>query len=438
MYYNNMPPVGSNTGFGDMHERYPEPIRQMAAFADFLARETGDGFAAWYATTRPDLVRRDIELRIYRMCNDDTYTASLPDDVPLLTWFKDAGEVSIHSSLTDAADDLALGFRSSQFGSGSHTTSSQNAFNLAYGGKIIFGTSGYYQNFSDAHNLMWYRHSRGHNTILVNGIGQPYTTKAYGRILRAGSTKNIAYALGDASNAYCGYTDDPMWITNFKNAGVEQTPENGFGPTPLTRYFRHLVMLKPGIAVIYDELEASEAAKWEWLLHSAVKFDIDTETGTLVTENSADHTHCKVKLICSAPADMSQTSKFLVPPAIQGPDYPDQWHFTAKVENQQAVRVLAIIQPGNIEDDFSEMTTDGGSYIIGNWRITASLDPAQPAALRIENTRNGSLLDMGSARTIISEAGETYRRAYSSSTVIVDGNTIELIDQIPMGSRTGY
>lgn len=432
----NMPPAGANTGFGDGHEKNPEPNRQMAAFADFLAREVGDGYASWYAKSRPDLVHDDWELRIYRMCNDDSYVSNLPDDVPLLTWYKDAGEVSIHSSLTENSDDLAIGFRSSQYGSGSHTTSSQNAFNMVFGGKTIFCSSGYYQSFSDAHNLMWYRHSRGHNTILVNGIGQPYTTKAYGRILRAGSGKSIAYALGDASNAYCGFTDDEMWITNFKNAGVEQTPANGFGPTPLTRYYRHIVMLKPGIAVIYDELEASEAARWDWLLHSPVTFDIDADNGLLTLENKTDRTHCRVKLVSSKNPEMSQTSKFLVPPATQGDAYPDQWHFTAKIADSPAVRVLAIVQPCNIADEFSEIKKDDGAYVIDDWRISANLDPASAATLKIENTRTGALLDVGTSASVSAIDGATYRRGYTNSTLIVDGKTIELVDEVPMGSRS--
>lgn len=432
----NMPPSGANTGFGDGHEKNPEPNRQMAAFADFLAREVGDGYAAWYATNRPDLVHDDWEMRIYRMCNEDTYTGALPDNVPLLTWYKDAGEVSIHSSLTEAADDLALGFRSSQYGSGSHTTSSQNAFNMVYGGKTIFCSSGYYQNFSDAHNLMWYRHSRGHNTILVNGIGQPYTTKAYGRILRAGSGNTIAYALGDASNAYCGFTDDQMWLDNFKKAGVEQSVENGFGPTPLSKYYRHIVMLKPGIVVLYDELESSEPATWDWLLHSPAEFTIDAEKGIITTENKTDRNHCRVTLMTSAKPDMSKTSKFLVPPANQGPSYPDQWHFTAKIKDQSAVRVLAIMQPGNITDDFSDVVTEDGCYIIDDWRISANLDPLSPATLKIENTRTGAILDMGTDASVSTQTGNTHYRGYTSSTLIVDGTTLELVDEAQMGSRS--
>lgn len=72
---------------------------------------------------------------------------------------------------------MAIGFRSSTFASGSHTVANQNSFNLLYKGVDVYRSSGYYQNFSDAHNLMSYRHTRAHNTILVNGIGQPYSLK---------------------------------------------------------------------------------------------------------------------------------------------------------------------------------------------------------------------------------------------------------------------
>ena len=71
-----------------------------------------------------------------------------------------------------------------------------------------------------------------------------------------------------ASHAYRSISNDPMWVDYFKQAGIEQTPENGFGATPLTKYRRHVLMLHPHTVIVYDELEASEAVRWEWLLHS--------------------------------------------------------------------------------------------------------------------------------------------------------------------------
>ena len=279
------PPGSKSNGFGDSSEKGSEPNRLVAAFADYLACETGNSYAGWYAGECRDLLRRDYELRLYRMCTDQDYNTAFPAGADKMVWYKDAGEVAMHSAPEDTGKDLALSFRSSTFGSGSHTTASQNAFNLLYKGVDVYRSTGYYQNFSDAHNLMSYRHTRAHNSLLVNGIGQPYSTEGYGSVMRAMGGQHISYCLGDASHAYRSISNDPMWVDYFKQAGIEQTPENGFGATPLTKYRRHVLMLHPHKVIVYDELEASEAVRWEWLLHSPTEFKIDAVKKTLSTDN---------------------------------------------------------------------------------------------------------------------------------------------------------
>ena len=269
------PPGSKSNGFGDNSEKGSEPNRLIAAFADYLACETGDSYAGWYAGECRDLLRRDYELRLYRMCTDQDYNTAFPAEADKMVWYKDAGEVAMHSAPEETERDLALSFRSSTFGSGSHTTASQNAFNLLYKGVDVYRSTGYYQNFSDAHNLMSYRHTRAHNSLLVNGIGQPYSTEGYGSVMRAMGGQHISYCLGDASYAYRGISNDPMWVGYFKQAGIEQVPENGFGATPLTKYRRHVLMLHPHTVIVYDELEASEVVRWEWLLHSPTEFKMD-------------------------------------------------------------------------------------------------------------------------------------------------------------------
>lgn len=279
------PPGSKSNGFGDNSEKGSEPNRLVAAFADYLACETGDSYAGWYAGECRELLRRDYELRLYRMCTEQDYNTVFPAGADKMVWYKDAGEVAMHSAPEDTGKDLALSFRSSTFGSGSHTTASQNAFNLLYKGVDVYRSTGYYQNFSDAHNLMSYRHTRAHNSLLVNGIGQPYSTEGYGSVMRAMGGQHISYCLGDASHAYRSISNDPMWVDYFKQAGIEQTPENGFGATPLTKYRRHVLMLHPHTVIVYDELEASEAVRWEWLLHSPTEFKIDAVKKTLSTDN---------------------------------------------------------------------------------------------------------------------------------------------------------
>ena len=64
-------PQGSKSnGFGDSSEKGSEPNRLVAAFADYLACETGNSYAGWYAGECRDLFSRDYELRLNRMCTD--------------------------------------------------------------------------------------------------------------------------------------------------------------------------------------------------------------------------------------------------------------------------------------------------------------------------------------------------------------------------------
>ena len=431
-------PTGSmGVGFGDQSEKYVSTNRQYPAFADFLAAETGDEFAGWYATQNLRVLRSDYELRLYRMARlNQDYSGELPADVPNMAVYADAGEVAMHSNPGDTSTDLALAFRSSGFGSGSHTTASQNAFNLYYGGRPVFHSSGYYQNFSDAHNLMSYRHSRAHNTILINGIGQPYTTQAYGAMVRTGGGSTISYALGDASHAYCGVSSDPLWLNAFAAAGIAQTPENGFGETPLTRYRRHIAMLQGGIVVIYDELEASQPSQWDWLLHSDTEFSI---AGNREIEVKSALSKSKVILLSADAPTVSQTSEFAVAPAVSGPQYPDQWHLSATFSGKSRLRILAVILTADSHDDFRPVTTSANGVSVANWTIRAELDGSRQAALTIVNNRTATGLSLGSEPFSIN--GVTYTRRYNNSTLVIDKNrgkttASELVDITPANSRS--
>ena len=144
--------------------------------SDFLARELNDPYAGWYASECGN-AQNDYLFRLYRMCSTLCYPTDLPADAAKMVWYEDTGEVAMHSCLTDTDRDVNLSFRSSTFGSGSHTTSSQNAFNLLFKGKEIYRSSGYYLHFSDAHNLMSYRHHSGERyraTLLHQRLWQHY------------------------------------------------------------------------------------------------------------------------------------------------------------------------------------------------------------------------------------------------------------------------
>ncbi|NDV82128.1 DUF4962 domain-containing protein [Bacteroides sp. 51] len=434
------PPNSKSVGFGDSSENGNAPNRLRIAFADFLAREVGDGYAAWYANECQSLLLQDYEFRIYRMVRDKSYTsAGLPAGYPKLIWHKDAGEVTIHSDIAHPENDLSLSFRSSTFASGSHTLADQNSFNILYKGADVYRSSGYYVDFSGAHNLMSYRHSRAHNTILVNGIGQPFSMKGYGNVVRAINGEQISYCLGDASNAYSGISDDPLWVDAFKKAGITQSPENGFGTTPLTKYRRHVFVLHPDIVVLYDELEAKNSVRWDWLLHSPTEFAIHNGSKTMETWNEDKQFKSVARMFSNQSFEISQTNQFVVPPTtIPDPRYPDQWHLTATFSPSSENRILTIIQVLPEYKFPRAITVNGEIYTCGGWNIEASLDCNQPAGIHITNSSTRVAFSYGNTHPVINN--NVYLRKDQGSSIlydIIDGEVkiLEMNDYQPISTR---
>lgn len=421
------PPRSMSAGFGDGNEGFRSVSRQRAALADYIARETGNPYAIWYCNENKTATA-DIDMRLYRIANKDkAYPADqpLPADAPKAIWFQDTGEMLAHSNLPRYRENLFLSFRSSPFGSGSHTLADQNSFNLHFRGVPVYRSTGYYLNFSDPHNLLSYRHTRAHNTILVDGIGQPFSTKGYGKVVRMLGGDNISYACGDASNAYSGISEYPMWIKNFKTSKVEQSVENGFGETPLKKYRRHILLLHPDIVVIYDELEADKPVRWDWLLHSPVQFDINEQECRLTTVYPDKKFTAVAQLFSNSNCTMTQTDRFVAAPdpkkMKKGVKYPNQWHMTAAFEKSPVTRILTVIRIQPDGKPLRKLTRDGNSFRMDPWRITAQLDPSKPAELFIRNAKNEAVFSLGNKNLKI-EGGD-YKREQGSSVLydVIDG-----------------
>lgn len=433
-------PPGSNFagGFGDGHERFTDAGKTRVAFADFLARETEDIYAGWYVEQYKDLLLEDETMVIYRLTSGDYSNNEVPESLDKIIWWKDAGEVAMHSDIKNISNNLSLTFRSSVFGSGSHTSASQNAFNIVYKGQPVFISSGYYDGFGTKHNLLSYRHTRAHNTILVNGIGQPFSTSGYGCITRAMGGNNITYCLGDASNAYSGITTDETWTNAFAAYGITQTPEYGFGDTPLKRYRRHIAMLHPDIIVIYDELEADVPARWDWLLHSNTVFDFEDDTYKISTYIPEYDIKASVQIFCNDVIQLSQTDLFVAKPEKDNTQYPNQWHLTASVYDKSNIRLLSIFKIGNNETLF-DVNREGNTFYVDDWVIEAQMDAFNEASLRINNVNKPCILDLGSEHFNIND--KEYNRTYLHSTVLydeIDGkyNIEEQGDRLPIASRS--
>ena len=386
------PPGSASDGFGDGSERGGPPSASRGYFVETLGRRFGDPYALWYARqvlgNGKDAPRLSPRLDWHRLCRPRRKPLpepASPADLPAARAFYDVGVVSMHTALGDTSNDLMIGFRSSPYGSTNHMHACQNSFNILYGGKRVLANSGYYIAYGDDHFRGWYKHTRGHNSILIDGKGQAFGAKGYGQVVGFLHGKQISYGVGDASNAY--------------------------GDAGLTRFRRHVVLLRPGTIVLYDDLAADHPAAWDWLLHSHAELAVEGQSAILRVDTET--ARARVAIYGSGHLNTRVTNRF-DPPAINWRkktsggkliDYPDQWHATVSPRQPaRHMRYLAVIQirPAGEDTPFDEPRgTDDGHVRLGNWYVEAGLSPDEPASLLIRRADGQAALATGVAEVTV-------------------------------------
>jgi len=419
------PPGSASDGFGDGCERESKPSGSRAVFLETLGRKFADPYALWYAKEILGELGRpgDSPMAMLRQFRWETPEKlprpKSPRDLPQARAFRDIGVVSMHTDLADASKDLMIGFRSSPYGSYNHMHACQNSFNLLYGGERLFSNSGYYIAYGDAHFKGWYTHTRGHNCVLIDDKGQLRGAEGFGLVARYLDGRQVSYCLGDASEAY--------------------------GDAGLTKFRRHLALLRPSTVVIYDELEADHPARWSWLLHSKAKITPDAGRQRLVAEVKT--ARGQVNLLASAPLEVSVDDRF-DPPAVnwrkrkQGGKiikYPNQWHATAVPAQRSAkARFLAVIQvrPTGDASGFEDpVVEDDGWVRVGDWRIQAELNTARDASLLVERADRQAVLAVD--KTSVT-CGRTHYDLPPGTSLLVE-QTGEIVrrcrDELPQAAR---
>ena len=425
----SFPPNSTSDGFCNDGERYKFPWINYAGYADALARLTNNPSAAWYANAVAKSVGKDIaddaEFRWFRIRDGIKKTTALhPLPFKQDAFFQEVGVGYMHTNVQDTKNDLFLSLRSSPFGPMSHTHADHNTFNIAYGGKRLFYNTGYRPAMGDPHFLGWYKHTQGHNGILIDGHGQPFSDGAFGWIPRSIQGEQISYAVGDASNAYSGIVDGKEIDHGMK------------------LFRRHYLMLRPSIIIIYDELEADHAAEWSWLLHNYNGFTMDATTQTVFAENET--AKAQVTLFSSSDIDLNVTDQFSVPvdnwtnKINEDGDtlnFVNQWHLKAaskqKAEKMRYLAVMQIKPDGHFEKIIKSI--DNGDITVGNYRIKASMNINEAAHIQINNIEN--TLSFVSSGTLMFEKNKYIGTDIKSAKLIEkkDGKIIfkEVLDEMP-------
>lgn len=358
--------------------------------------------------------------------------------------FRDVGAVAMHTDMANPEKNLMVNFRSSPFGRKGHSHAAQNAFNVTYGGEKLFFRTGYYTSANDAFALQNYKHSRAHNTILPDGVGMDYDTSGYGWIARYANGERISYCLGDASNAFNG--DYWKYGEMLKEAGVAVTPENGFGNPPVTRFRRHLLLLRPNMVVIYDELQAKNPINWTFRLNSTNKLEDVGKNMIGVRGKKA----CSVaKLFSQDKIKTGITDQFIGKLFDWQGKYantPNHYHASLQTaEKVKGIRFLTLIEVDPSGAGFSKLMkvneTRHNSGMIdlkaAGFTIRAQMNAQEPSFLSVLSDDGKCALVTGQAARTLTLGGRTCKAKLPGSTLLMEESDtkglilIEETDQLP-------
>lgn len=312
-------PLGSpNQGFADLSFSPP----RGAGFVEYFARAMGqrpEGTNAPYWVWRNESLGGGGQEPIFEFL----YAASLPPlpaprmpaDLPPSKLFRGIGVASLHLTLTNAAEDVHVLFKASPFGSQSHGHNPQNSFLLNAYGEQLLTTCVYRDWHGSPFHYKWAHSTVAQNAVLVDGAGQVmHSAGSTGEILDFKSGKDMDYALGDAVDSYGGR---------------------------LLKANRTIALLKSGFVIIYDDLQATNEVRFQFMSHGLSSFECDdaAQRLRLVRPKAA----AVVQYLGAQPLSFRQWDGFEPRPERE---FPNQWHVEASTPGKQrSLHLITVIAP---------------------------------------------------------------------------------------------
>jgi hypothetical protein len=347
-------------GFGDSYDgNAMARSGSLRGLMQFHAERTGDSALRWWVdllrtTTggRPSLSPMTGLILPQRVAPQPPRELA-PDAV-----FHGVGWAALHSDLAHPEEDLLVAFKSSPFGGVSHSYADQNSFAILQGGHALARPGGtrYPQHGAPFHTR-YTQQTMAQNAILVDGHGQiNRNASANGHIAAFQSQPHIAHVCGDAQAAY---------------------------GDRLTRFRRHVVLVRPSLVCIVDDIAAPKPVELQWLLHASEKFRTDDGRQTLLSRRG--DAEMEVHLITPGGFDFSQTNAWPLDPKTGFPtakkSEPEKlWHFTAATRRRAAARRIAAVM--NV----------GTRAALPDCRV--EIDDADTVRVRMRNARGEAFVEI--------------------------------------------
>lgn len=196
---------------------------------------------------------------------DESVGSMPPVDLAKGKWFPVTGVTAMHSELWNT-DRTSLYFRSSPYGSYSHSNADQNSFIIHSFGEPLAVKAGHYDYYDSVHHAGFAKQTFSANAITYDGRKGQQTNSidSDGNILGFVTHADFDAVSGDATVAYSG---------------------------GLTKAVRHILYVRPSMYVVIDDLATAAAggSNFEWNLHTDEQLIFHTEgKGATVTKGDAE------------------------------------------------------------------------------------------------------------------------------------------------------
>ena len=351
-------PYHQHSPFGDGQTGSP---RGLGNVMYVFATATQNPYARWYAQESGVTIGADVlSLAAY----DPKLPARSPLELPGARSFPAVGLASFHTALGDKDNDISFLFRSSPYGGVSHGHADQNAFVIEAFGRGLAIATGYYPWYGSPHHDQWTRATKAVNSVLVDGQGQVQRRWDAGGQLLAfqDAAQTVARTAAGAASVQPGLPSGYDYVEG------EAAPAYA---GRLDRFRRHVVHVRPGVFVLFDDLRAPEAARFQWLLHACHKIQVSEATRELRIEN--DPAAMNVHLLLPDKLEFAQTDKYTPEPEPIARQWENTWHLTASTatpaRSQQFLAVL-LVHRGGREETLPAVQLLTGSGAVGV-RLTA-------------------------------------------------------------------
>jgi hypothetical protein len=205
-------------GFGDHSEKWSSAWETNANLVEIIARETASPEFMGYVqdlreeasnlTTPTERLMAGVLSQLFTAAPLPKGEKKIDTQDKMLHVFKDVGWAAIRTAPEDREKDVAFIFRSSPYGSVSHSHANNNDFILHVGGRAMAMPAGYYAGYASSHHGHYVWHTKSHNCVTLSDAPQLLRSPdSTGAIVNAYEDDTITYMCGVADASYADRAD---------------------------------------------------------------------------------------------------------------------------------------------------------------------------------------------------------------------------------------